>query len=459
MNLMKFGMKALGGRKSGQNEPGKKGREGEASIWKTVLPVGLLVVALFPSLKVKASSINDIQQNINQHTNQLANINSQISSLEEEQDLIQEEIDDLNSEILNTMTSIGMKEDEIAAKEGEISAKEDEILAKVDEIGRKKRQIEETEKEYDAAVAREEAQRKDIAMCTRLIYERGDSTLLEAILGGKGLSDILNRVDQVEKVYEYERKMLLAYIDLKNYVHELWDRLEAEKAALEEDKRQLEADREELEADRQQLKADEEELKSQKAYLDGMLARKKQESADFEAEIEKAKREAAVAKKLLQQEQQRLKQLQAAQNAQNAQNAANMTYTTTSYTSVIDGASGSDLGKKVAKYGCQYIGNPYVYGGTSLTSGTDCSGFTYRVYSAFGYTLPRTSFQQRSAGKGVSYEEAEPGDLICYEGHVGMYIGGGLIVHASSSAPYPRGGIKVSNAQYKTILAVRRIIQ
>ena len=306
-------------------------------------------------------------------------------------------------------------------------------------------------------MGREEAQRKDIAMCTRLIYERGDSTFLEAILGGKGLADILNRADQVEKVYEYERNMLLAYIELKNYVHDLWEKLEGEKTALEADKEQLEADKEQLQEDRKQLEADRDELESQKGYLNGMLARKKQESANFEAEIEKAKREAAVAKKLLQQDQQRLKQLQASQNA--AQNGANVTYTDTNYTSTINGATGSDLGKKIANYACQFIGNPYVYGGTSLTSGADCSGFTYRVYSNFGYTLPRTSFQQRSAGKGVSYEEAQPGDLICYEGHVGMYIGGGLIVHASSSAPYPRGGIKVNNAQYKTILAVRRIIQ
>ena len=113
----------------------------------------------------------------------------------------------------------------------------------------------------------------------------------------------------------------------------------------------------------------------------------------------------------------------------------------------------------MAKFGLQYIGNPYVYGGTSLTSGADCSGFTYRVYSEFGYTLPRTSYQQRNAGTGVSYEEAQPGDLICYDGHVGIYIGGGLIVHASSSRPYPQGGIKVNGAQYQTIVAVRRIIQ
>lgn len=93
-----------------------------------------------------------------------------------------------------------------------------------------------------------------------------------------------------------------------------------------------------------------------------------------------------------------------------------------------------------------------------MTDGADCSGFTYRVYGNFGYTLPRTSYQQRTAGVEVSYSEAQPGDLICYEGHVAMYIGSGMIVHASNSNPYPRGGIKVSRAEYKPILTVRRII-
>ena len=83
---------------------------------------------------------------------------------------------------------------------------------------------------------------------------------------------------------------------------------------------------------------------------------------------------------------------------------------------------------------------------------------SYRVYSNFGYTLPRTSSQQRSVGVGVSYAEAQPGDIICYEGHVAIYIGNGMIVHASNSKPYPSGGIKISRAEYKTILTVRRVI-
>ena len=163
---------------------------------------------------------------------------------------------------------------------------------------------------------------------------------------------------------------------------------------------------------------------------------------------------------MIQQEQKKLKELQAQlAREQAAEAAAKATYATTDYSTIIANASGSELGKQVARFACQYIGNPYVYGGTSLTKGADCSGFIYTVYAQFNYSLPRTSYQQRSAGKSVSYEQAQPGDIICYDGHVGIYIGGGLIVHASNSKPYPSGGIKVSNAKYRTILSVRRIIK
>ncbi len=112
-------------------------------------------------------------------------------------------------------------------------------------------------------------------------------------------------------------------------------------------------------------------------------------------------------------------------------------------------------GEDIVDYALQFVGNRYVYGGTSLTNGTDCSGFVMRVYEAFGYDLPRSSYYQRSAGRSVSADEIQPGDIVCYSGHVAIYIGDGKIVHASNA----RDGIKISdNWQYRTVLSIRRIL-
>lgn len=115
-------------------------------------------------------------------------------------------------------------------------------------------------------------------------------------------------------------------------------------------------------------------------------------------------------------------------------------------------AAGS--GQAVVDYACQFIGNPYVWGGTSLTNGADCSGFVQSVYAHFGVSLPRTSAEMRSAGREVSYSEAVPGDIICYDGHVGIYMGDGQIVNAINS----RKGIGILSATYKGILTVRRLL-
>lgn len=116
--------------------------------------------------------------------------------------------------------------------------------------------------------------------------------------------------------------------------------------------------------------------------------------------------------------------------------------------------SGSEMGVAVAQYALQFQGNPYVYGGTSLTNGADCSGFVMSVYANFGVSLPHSSSADRSQGSAVDgLENAQPGDLICYSGHVAIYIGNGQIIHASTQ----KTGIIVGNANYKKVLAVRRI--
>lgn len=374
------------------------------------------------SITTQAAPIDKVKENIDRLENEIDKLDKNISDWEQQQEILEEEMDDLNSEIINTMTSIGMKEDEIAEKEIQIEDKQTDIDATADE--------------YEIAKTQEEQQYEDMVVRLRRMYEKGDEDSLGLLLAGTAMGDMLNRMDFVESVYEYDRNELTRYEQIKEQVLELWNQLEAEKLELETAKEDLETDRENLE--------------TQKTELDGLLARKKQQSANYDAEIKKARQEANVAKKKLQQEKQELQKLQ---NSKKGSSAADGTYTT-DYNSIIDKASGSDLGKQVAKYACQFIGNPYVSGGTSLTNGADCSGFTYRVYSDFNYRLPRTSTEQRSAGKGVSYSEAQPGDLICYSGHVALYIGGGLIVHASTQ----KTGIKVSNAQYREILAVRRII-
>ena len=382
-------------------------------IFRIINCILLICVLTGTILPVYATSISEIKDKINQDQDKLNGINDNIAGLEDEQDIIEEELADLDAEIMNTLAEIELLEENIETKKAD---------------------IETTQTLYNEAKEKESKQYEAMVSQIQFMYEMGEADYLSTLFEAGSFSEMLNQASYIEAVYSYDQKLLEEYEAASVKVHEIWDQLEVEKKDLEADKASME---------------------EQKANLDVLFAQKKKQSDDFDAQIARAKQEAKVLKAQIKQEQNALKKLEEEERRKQAAAVANGNYSVNaSYAEIIKNANGSDLGKKIATYGCQFVGNPYVAGGTSLTKGADCSGFTYRIYSDFGYSIPRTSTSQRSAGKEVSYENAQPGDLICYSGHVGLYIGGGYIVHASSA----KTGIKISRATYRTILSVRRII-
>ena len=330
---------------------------------------------------------------------------------------------------------------------------EDEIREQETKIADKEAEIAVAEEEYKAAEAEERRQYEAMKERIRFTYEQGESSYMELLLSSGSFSELLNRAEFIEEVSAYDDRMLEEYQKIKQLVADMKAKLEADRAQLVEEKEALEADKA--------------VLAKQQSYLNGILAQKKAVSANYDAEIAEAKNRAAQYKQQIAADTKKIEQLKeeerrrlAAQNAQNGAGSKNVTSnpnaanTIAAAQAIVAQSGGSSAGKSIANYACQCIGNPYVSGGTSLTNGADCSGFIFRLYADYGYRVPRTSSQLRSVGTGVSYAEAQPGDIICYEGHVGMYIGGGMIVHASTQ----RTGIKVSNAQYRPILAVRRVL-
>ena len=401
-----------------------------------------LVVALAGGMaqSTGASAIQDAKDKINEANQQLDQTKSQISDIEKKQNSLQQEIDSLDSELVALLLDIEVLKDEIAQKEADI----DQATA-------------------DLAVAEETAQKQYESMKKRIrfMYERGDNALIESLLGAGSMADFLNRVEYFNQIYDYDRTMLNEYQDTITQVAELKETLEQEQQDMLALKENQEHQSEELQNMLTKKRATMDDFDTKLAKAEALAAQYKEtiqkqneiivaEQARIAAEEEERRRREEERRR--QEEEERRRQ-EAAQQQQQQQGGGSDS------SSGGDGGANPDYqtnisGQTVVDFAMQFVGNPYVWGGTSLTNGCDCSGFVMSVFGHFGISLPHSSYALRSCGQGVSYSNARPGDLICYSGHVAIYIGGGRIVGAQSSAV----GIATQNATYRTILAVRRVL-
>lgn len=452
----------------------KRGRRGAQAALALALVIG--TVHFQP---VMASTIQDANEKKDEAQSGLSSTQRDIGRIEDEQASLQQEINALDTELVNVIMNLNILKDDLRAKSEELVEVQDNLVqAQADE-----------DKQYDAMKKR-----------IRFMYEKGDSALLTSILESRSITDLLNRVEYVNEVYDYDRDLLETYQATKQRVADLEVQVEGEIAELKEVQANYQEEQERYETVIAQKR-------SQMSDFDVQLANAVQLAAQYQATIdeqneiirqeeERLRKEEEERKKKEAEERRKAQEAAiAAANRNNAASAANNSANTSggsggnsgsgggsnasggsgggSGASGDSGASGGTStsggnknpgystgvsGGSIIDYACSFIGKPYVWGGTDPNTGADCSGFIQYVYRKFGISLPRSSYDQRNAGKEVSYSNAQPGDIICYSGHVAIYMGGGQIVHASNPAAYPAGGIKTGTATYRTIISVRRVL-
>ncbi len=415
--------------------------------WRKTACILLAATVLMTSTEHVTATISNIQSQKAQNEKELNNIKSKISNLEGQKSALNNEVSGLNDELTDTLLNIEVLESDLADKEVE---------------------IQEAEIAYEEAKATEERQYEDMKLRIQYLYESGNDSYLEILLTSDSIADLVNRVDYAEELQEYDNRLLDEYKAAKQAVIELQARLEQEKEELLEMQAQLE---------------------EEKANLQNMIARKKSEIADFDSQLSAARAKVSEYQQKIKEQNAQIKRLQeeaaraeAAKRA--AKNAAKRAAAASSDDSGNSGASasrtyeddddddndgggssgsssgggggstssGGGSGGSIASYGLQFVGYPYVSGGNSLTNGTDCSGFVNLVHAHFGISTPRQSGALAGGGQAVSESDKQPGDVVCYFGHVGIYIGNNQIVHASTE----RSGIKVSNMYYRSIRCIRR---
>lgn len=407
------------------------------------LMAGMLVLG--SGLNVIATSISSVQKNQSETKNRLNEINKSITTIENKRKEVQSQISSLNADLVDTILTLEVLEGDLVEKQKEIDA---------------------AQAEYEKYLALEEEQYEAMKLRIQYMYESDDMDYFSMLLEAESISDLLNRADFVQGVSDYDQQKLTEYQETKDMVAETKAVLEEERAELEEVQ---EAEQEyKAELDRKISSA-----KSKVKNFDTELASAQAKAKEYQKTIQE---QTAIIQKLQAEEAKRLeeekKKNESSQSDSSSQESTDSpgnsgedtgsgndsgsdssSGSTGSSDSSDSGSSGSSgLGSSIASYALQFVGNPYVSGGTSLTHGADCSGFTWAVHRHFGISIPRVSSAQANGGKSVSLGSIQPGDILYYGGHVGIYIGGGKIVHAST----PSTGIKISSYTYRPPICARR---
>ena len=429
---------------------------------KRILWIAMSLVMIFTNVvNVSASPISDAKNKKKDAEKKLNAINEDIEDIEDQKEDLEQEAEEYEQQLVDLLVTIQIINHDIENKEDE---------------------IETAKAEYEVALAKQEKQQWAMNKRIKYMYEKGDMNYMQILLESKKFSDAVNKSTYSEKLYAYDRYQLYLYEQTKEEVIEKQKALDEDMAELEEIKLDAVSQEEEL-----QLLVDEysenienfeeqlsgakekasqykEQIQKQSEQIKALEAeeqRKALEAAKKKAEEEAKRKAEEEARRKAEEEASAKVNEEGSNSEESSDNGDNNDEGNFSGSESSDGGSsggsssgGSAKGQEIANFACQFVGNPYVPGGTSLTEGADCSGFTMAVYNNFGLSLPRSSYAQAGYGREVSYSEAQPGDIIYYGGHVGIYIGNGLIVHASTQAT----GIKISNALYRSIITVRRIV-
>ena len=428
-----------------------------------IIAIALVIsFALFEPLTVYATSSEELKENQKKLEQEEKELEKQKKEAENQKKDSQNKLNEAQGRIGDAAEGLDETQEAIDSTSAEIVGLMTDIELIKEDIADKAVKIEETNAQYEEAKLQEETLYEAMVQRVKFMYEKGNLSYVQLLLTAASYADALNKAQYVEELYEYDRVKLAEFVAAKEAAEALAQQLEEEKAELE---------------------ASQYELEEEQAYMEELLAQYKAEYEDYEVKLAKAKQDAAVYTAQVKSQQASIAALQkqieskqkeidatkkAADAAEKAEKeAAQAKESGSSGGGSSSGGSGSSgggsksytpagiaTGSNIASFACQFVGNPYVAGGTSLTNGCDCSGFVMAVYKSFGISVPRTSWAQGSYGREVSYADAQPGDVIYYGGHVGIYIGGGRIVHASTQ----KTGIKYSPATYRSIITVRRFL-